>query len=163
MNIHKNARLTPLRREEMALAVTGGQLSRSQAARVYGVSPKIVSRWVTRFETAGRDGMTDHSSRPRASPRRTDGALVERIAGLRRQRLTGKHIAMETGVSPATVSRVLRRAGLSRMKDLAPIEPVVRYELNCPPFRPDSRHKQKGSSTGLGIGLCLTSTDTLNC
>jgi hypothetical protein len=35
--------------------------------------------------------------------------------------------------------------------------------LNCPPFRPDSRHKQKGSSTGLGIGLCLTSIDTLNC
>nr|CAD6413779.1 MFS transporter [Rhizobium sp. Q54] len=35
--------------------------------------------------------------------------------------------------------------------------------VNCPPFRPDSRHKQKGSSTGLGIGLCLTSTDTLNC
>ncbi len=32
-----------------------------------------------------------------------------------------------------------------------------------PPFRPDSRHKQKGSSTGLGIGLCLTTIDTLNC
>lgn len=37
------------------------------------------------------------------------------------------------------------------------------WSMNCPPFRPDSRHKQKGSSTGLGIGLCLTSTDTLNC
>lgn len=35
--------------------------------------------------------------------------------------------------------------------------------LNCPPFRPDSRHKQKGSSTGLRTGLCLTSIDTLNC
>ncbi|SIR13039.1 hypothetical protein SAMN05880561_1111 [Rhizobium sp. RU33A] len=23
--------------------------------------------------------------------------------------------------------------------------------LNCPPFRPDSRHKQKGSSTGLRV------------
>ncbi|WP_371826513.1 transposase [Ensifer sp. PDNC004] len=32
-----------------------------------------------------------------------------------------------------------------------------------PPFRPDSRHKQKGSSTGLRTGLCLTSIDTLNC
>ncbi|WP_084438496.1 MFS transporter [Shinella sp. HZN7] len=36
-------------------------------------------------------------------------------------------------------------------------------QVNCPPFRPDSRHKQRGSSTGLGIGLCLTSTDILNC
>lgn len=34
--------------------------------------------------------------------------------------------------------------------------------LNCPHFRPDSRHKQKGSSTGLRTGLCLTSIDTLN-
>ena len=39
---------------------------------------------------------------------------------LRRQRLCGKHIALQTGVSPATVSRVLRRAGLSRMKDMGP-------------------------------------------
>lgn len=33
MNIHKNARLTPLRREEMALAVIEGHLSQAQAAR----------------------------------------------------------------------------------------------------------------------------------
>ena len=121
MNIHKNARLTPLRREEMALAATSGQLSQAQAARVYGVSSKIVSRWIARFKTAGREGMMDRSSRPRISPWQTDGTLAERIAALRRQRLTGKHIAMETGVAPATVSRVLKRAGLSRMEDLVPI------------------------------------------
>ncbi len=73
--------------------------------------------------------MADRSSRPRISPRQTDGALAERIAGLGRRRLTGKHIAMETGVSPTTVSRVLKCAGLSRMKDFAPIEPVVRYSI----------------------------------
>lgn len=76
--------------------------------------------------------MTDRSSRPASSPRRTAEALVARIVGLRRQRLTGKHIAMQTGVSPATVSRVLRRAGLSRMKDIEPAEPVVRYEYGEP-------------------------------
>ncbi|EJT01292.1 insertion sequence transposase (plasmid) [Rhizobium sp. CCGE 510] len=37
---------------------------------------------------------------------------------MRRQRLTGKHIAKQTGVSAATVSRVLKRAGLSRLKDI---------------------------------------------
>jgi hypothetical protein len=31
MNIHKNARLTPLRREEMAAAVLDGRLSKTQA------------------------------------------------------------------------------------------------------------------------------------
>ncbi|NLS16102.1 IS481 family transposase [Rhizobium sp. P40RR-XXII] len=132
MNIHKNARLTPLRREEMASAVVGGRLSQAQAARVYAVSPKIVSRWIERFEQGGRAKMADHSSRPKNSPRQTDQVLSDRIVALRRQRLTGKHIAMETGVSPATVSRVLKRAGLSRMKDIAPAKPVVRYEYAEP-------------------------------
>src|SRR5690606_28534668 len=34
--------------------------------------------------------------------------------------------------SPATVSRVLRRAGLSRLKDIEPAEPVRRYERDHP-------------------------------
>lgn len=41
----------------------------------------------------------------------TEQAVAGRIVTLRRQRVTGKHIAMEVGVSPATVSRVLKRAG----------------------------------------------------
>ena len=57
MNIHKNARLTPVRREEMALAVISGHLSKAQAARVYGVSAKIVSRWSERYRAAGPSGM----------------------------------------------------------------------------------------------------------
>ena len=35
--------------------------------------------------------------------------------------------------------------------------------MNCLPFRPDIRHKQKGSSTDLRTGLCLTRIDKLNC
>lgn len=73
MNIHKNARLTPLRREEMAAAVLGGRLSKAQAARVYRVSPKIVSRWTERFKASGLAAMMDRSSRPaRARDRRTE-------------------------------------------------------------------------------------------
>ena len=44
----------------------------------------------------------------------------------RRQRHTGKQIAAEVGVSPATVSRVLRRLGLNSLKALEPAEPVRR-------------------------------------
>jgi transposase len=118
MNIHKNARLTPLRREEMACAVIAGYLSQAGAARVYGVSPKIVARWVERFRDGGPAAMRDRSSRPHGIPRQTGQALADHIIALRRQRLTGRHIAIRTGVSPATVSRVLKRAGLSRLKDL---------------------------------------------
>ena len=110
MNIHKNARLTPIRREEMALSVIAGGVSKAHAAREYGVSARIVRRWTDRFLAEGRDGMLDGSSRPRVIPTQTTAALAERIITLRRQRRCGRHIAQQTGVSPATVSRVLRRA-----------------------------------------------------
>jgi transposase InsO family protein len=76
--------------------------------------------------------MADRSSRPRHSPNRTDQTVVDRVVALRRQRFTGKHIASMVGVSPATVSRVLARAGLSRLKDLEPAEPARRYERDAP-------------------------------
>ena len=62
----------------------------------------------------------------------TQPTTAERIVALRRQRFTGRHIAREVGVSPATVSRVLRRAGLSRLKDLEPVEPPGHYERERP-------------------------------
>lgn len=114
------------------MAVVNGTLTKAQAARIYAVSPKIVSRWVERFEQTGAAGMGDRSSRPKSSPRQTHEGVVQQIISLRRQRLTGQHIARQTGVSSATVSRVLKRAGLSRMKDLAPAEPLVRYEYTEP-------------------------------
>lgn len=59
--------------------------------------------------------------------RPTPDKTCKRILQLRRQRLTGTHIAHKTGVSPATVSRVLRRAGLSRLRNLEPADAVRRY------------------------------------
>lgn len=40
--------------------------------------------------------------------------------------------AVETAVSHATVSRILQHAGLSRLKDIEPAEPVVRSEYAGP-------------------------------
>jgi transposase InsO family protein len=116
----------------MARAVVDGRLSKAHAARTYGVTAKVVARWVGRFLADGAAGMADRSSRPKTSPRRTVAAVADAIATLRRQRLTAKHIARRTAVSAATVSRVLKRAGLSRLKDLEPAEPVRRYERDKP-------------------------------
>ena len=41
-------------------------------------------------------------------------------------------IAQETGVSRATVGRILARHGLNRWRDLEPSEPVMRYERDTP-------------------------------
>ena len=58
MNIHQNARLTPLRREEMALLVIEGRLSRADAAPVCGESARIAAApWAKRYKAAGRAGM----------------------------------------------------------------------------------------------------------
>ena len=132
MNLHKNARLTPVRREEMARDVSGGRLTPSEAAKAYGVCTKTVTKWVRRFLDHGAGGMPDKSSRPEHLHKPTPRKTVDRIIALRRLRWCGKHIAVETGVSPATVSRILKLAGLSRLRDLEPPEPVVRYEHKGP-------------------------------
>ena len=62
----------------------------------------------------------------------TPAATCAAVEALRRQRYTGKQIAAEVGVSPATVSRILRRLGLNRLSALEPAEPVRRYERQQP-------------------------------
>src|SRR5271165_3194615 len=131
MNIHKNARLTPFGRERIVRAVLSGQTPEAVAFAA-GVCPRTVRKWVARFEAEGVAGLQDRSSRPHRLNRPTPGAVVAQVEALRRQRFTGKQIAVETGVSPATVSRILRRLGLNRIRDLEPAEPVRRYERATP-------------------------------
>ncbi len=131
MNVHKNARLTSWGRERLARAVLSGQTLEA-AARAAGVCPRTARKWVARFEVEGSEGLRDRSSRPHRLRRPTPMAVVDRIAALRRQRWTGKQIAAELGVSPATVSRVLRRLGLNRIAALEPAEPIRRYEREHP-------------------------------
>jgi transposase InsO family protein len=131
MNIHKNARLTPIGRERLVQAVLSGQTPEA-AAHAAGVRPRTARKWIARFKAEGRAGLMDRSSRPKRLYRPTPAAIVEQVEALRRQRFTGKQIATELAVSPATVSRILRRLGLNRMRDLEPAEPVRRYERAHP-------------------------------
>jgi len=131
MNIHKNARLTPLGRERLVKLMLSGQIPEA-AARATGVCPRTARKWLARYKADGAAGLLDRSSRPKKLRKPTPAKTVRQIIELRRKRWTGKHIARETGVSPATVSRVLKRAGLSRLKDLEPVEPVRRYERATP-------------------------------
>ena len=132
MNSHQNALLTPRGREPMVRAVLDAGLNKAAVARLYRTTPKTVAKWVTRFLAEGADGLRDRSSKPLSSPSQTPPAIGATIEALRRQRHTGQQIAMEVGVSPATVSRVLRRLGLNRIRDLEPAEPVRRYERATP-------------------------------
>lgn len=132
MDIHKNARLTPVGRAALVRRVVDHGHSFRRVARDFEISPKTVSKWVRRFHADGHKGLLDRSSRPQHSPRATPPEIVAQIQTLRRQRWTGEHIAHFVQVSPATVSRVLRRCGLNRLKNLEPAEPVRRYQRAHP-------------------------------
>jgi transposase InsO family protein len=132
MNLHRNARSTPASRAEMVRRVLSEGQPPKAVATAFGVDVKTVKKWMARFVAEGPAGLGDRSSRPKRLREPTPPSTVERIIALRRQRLTGKQIAQETGVSPATVSRILRAAKLSRAKDLEPAAPVVRYERKTP-------------------------------
>ena len=131
MDVHKNARLTPKGRGEMVRRVLAGEAVAPVAA-AFSTTVKTVNKWVRRFRAEGPGGLEDRSSRPRRLHKPTPPEVVEQIIFLRRQRFCGRQIAKETGVSPATVSRVLRAARLSRARDLDPPAPVVRYERAAP-------------------------------
>ncbi|CAO4167511.1 IS481 family transposase [Methylorubrum aminovorans] len=131
MNIHHNARLTPSGRERLVRLAQSG-LSPKAVAETMGVCPKTVGKWVARFDAEGAAGLQDRSSRPHRLQRPTPAETQDAIVALRRQRLNGAQIARDLAVSPATVSRVLRRHGLSRIRDLDPPEPVRRYERDRP-------------------------------
>lgn len=131
MNIHKNARLTPYGRELIARQIESGQTPEA-AARAAGVCPRTARKWHARFKAEGLDGLKDRSSRPHRLREPTPMAVATKVEALRRQRFTGKHIAADVGVSPATVSRILKRLGLSRLQALEPAEPVRRYERDHP-------------------------------
>jgi transposase InsO family protein len=127
--MHKNARLTPKGREVLVQRLIAGQ-SVHEVAQAMGVSEPTVRKWRRRFDSG--EGLGDRSSRPLNSPRATPADVHEQIAALRRMRRTGRLIAQSMGLSPATVSRSLRRAGLNRWRDLEPHTPAVRYEREHP-------------------------------
>ncbi len=132
MNHHKNARLTFARRLEMVRQMTQDLLTPADAAAAAGVSEPTARKWLGRFLAGGEAALADASSRPARSPRRICASTALAIVELRRRRLTQARIASSLGVCEATVSRVLRRAGLSKLSAVQPAEPVQRYEHAAP-------------------------------
>jgi transposase-like protein len=134
MDTHNNARLTPRGREDMARAVVDRGLSRADAARQLNASWKAVDKWVNRFRALGVEGLRDHSSRPHSLPSQTPLATADAdaVEAARRDRHTQSHIAAELRLSTATVSRICRARGFSRLDAIEPKEPRPRYERAAP-------------------------------
>lgn len=163
MNIHKNAKLTPLGRERMVMAMLSGRTPEA-AARDAGVCPRTARKWLKRFEQEGTAGLNDRSSRPKRLRCPTSPDVANEVIALRKARLPGKEIALRLGLSAVTVSRILCKAKLSRARDLDPLPPPNRYEHAKPGAMIHIDIKKLGRFSGVGhriTGDRATATRTI--
>jgi transposase InsO family protein len=112
--------------------------TRRQAAGWRRVSVSTVQFWVERYRQAGEAERVsgawadERPSTPHRQPLLSSPATHERVCEVRRRTGWGPRlIASELGMAHATVSRCLRRRGLSRMPKTER-EEVRRFEWPCP-------------------------------
>ena len=132
MNLHSGARTCPASRallvqrvRELGWTVTG-------SAEAAGISRRTAHKWLSRYQTDDPVSLQDRSSRPRRSPGRTPVEWQQIMLLLRRTKMTGPQIARDLKRPRATVARVLKRAGLERLRKLEPRVPENRYEHRRP-------------------------------
>src|SRR5215831_2545335 len=137
MSFHRNAKLGLAGRYALVCAIGEGMTLKA-AAGAFHVSPATAHRWWHRWLEAGEEAratlacLFDRSSRPRRSPRQLAPEFAEAICACRRRTGWGPRlVAGATGFCHSTVSKVLKRAGLSRPQRPAR-EPANRYEWPCP-------------------------------
>jgi transposase len=113
-------------------------MSRREAASYRRVSVSTVQYWIERYRAADEDARRcgawaeDRPSTPHRQPGRVSEQVHDRVCEARERTGWGPRlIASELGMAHATVSRCLRRRGLSRMPR-TPREPVRRFEWPCP-------------------------------
>lgn len=149
MNVHKNARLTYHSRVFIVKRWEAGETPRSIASAV-GVSPACVYKWLRRYKAEGEAGLHGRSSRPHRLRGKTAPELDTEVERLRRLRRPCWKIAAQTGLSRATVARICKRKGLSRLSALEPKPPVIRYEKQTPGEMIHIDIKKLGRIDGIG-------------
>jgi transposase InsO family protein len=137
MRLHRNAKLGLAGRFALVQAREQG-LSMREVARRFSVSPATVCRWDRRWRRAGEEErstltcLLDRSSRPKRMPRLLSASAQRQICTARRRTGWGPRLlTVRTGHPHSTISKVLRRHGLSRPPRPAR-EPARRYEWPCP-------------------------------
>ena len=131
MNIHKNARTTPYSRRLIVRRIVEDKAPTKQVAAEFHVSTNTVRKWLRRWREGGELSLQDRSSTP-SRQRRTAAGKTAAVERLRRQRMSSPAIARALGLPVSTVTGILRRLGLNRLKALDPPAPVIRYQRERP-------------------------------
>ena len=149
MKLHPNAKTTPKTRLLLVQRIESGW-DPASAAEAVGVSPRCALKWLARYRAEGLDGLQDRSSAPHRIPHRTSRRLERRIKRLRLRRLAAYQIARILELARSTVSAVLVRLGLNRLKALDPKEPANSYEHDRPGDLLHLDIKKLGRIRGIG-------------
>lgn len=132
MNVHKNARTTPRSRALLVHRVLHERWPVSTVADAFGVSQRTVYKWVARYRAEGAPGLRDRSCAARRRPHALTAPWLALIKLLRQARLVAAEIASRLPLARSTVSAVLNRLGLGRLRYLNPPAVVQRYEWSRP-------------------------------
>ena len=137
MRLHRNAKLGLAGRFALVQAREQGLSMREVASR-FSVSPATVCRWHRRWRRASEEErstfacLLDRSSRPRHMPRLLPAGAQRQICAARARTGWGPRLlTVRTGHPHSTISKVLKRNGLSHPSRVAR-EPARRYEWPCP-------------------------------
>lgn len=138
---HRNAKLTPAGRQILVTRILSGRPA-AHVAKEMGVSRQCAHRWINRYRQHGTSGLYDRSSKPNTSPASTPDQTRQFVLKTREtERLGRDEIARRAGISPATVSRIIARAGLPALHELDPVTGIriratrrtqLRYEREAP-------------------------------
>ncbi len=139
-------RLSVLSRQLPARRVPDQGWPAAHVAEQPGISRATAHEWVRRYRAEGEAGLLDRSSRPHRSPRRTGAELEAEILAARAGwRYGPDRLGPLLGLPPSTVHRVLRRRGLSRLRDADRVTAApVRYVACHPGALLNQDHKKLG-------------------
>ena len=138
---HANARLNINGRLLLVDRVRRQGWAVAHAAKAMGISRQCAHRWLARFDDDGEAGLTDRSSRPRNSPRRTAAEVEAQIVAARTTHRRGQDwLGPELGVPARTVARVLRRHGMPYLRVLDPMSGEVIRSSKATAARYEKEH-----------------------
>jgi transposase InsO family protein len=132
MNVHKNARTTPRSRAVIVQRVLIEHWPVAKVAMSFGVSTRTVYKWLARYRREGATGLQDRASAAGRHPHALSPAWVALVRLLRHAKLVAAEIAARLPLARSTISAVLARLGLNRLRLLTPPEPVRRYQWERP-------------------------------
>jgi len=131
---HTTARLTPFGRRLLVDRIEVQGWPVAHAAESMGVSRQTVYKWLRRWRSEGEAGLVDRSSRPHHCPTRVSETAEQAVVADRVGERDGPHLmAGRLGMPRSTIYAVLKRRGLSRLRDLDRSTGIpIRYVRDCP-------------------------------